>query len=126
MAFNPVAPSMDVTLTDISVNGGSVTAPVVTGGDVQVELDWSIVAPATCPTCIQQIVFGFADLAQPSVCVDTGIGDKSGHESFTLAAPSTAGTYYIAFYRHLQYQCADITSWPAPVPSQYIGVVAVH
>ena len=126
VAFDPVPTWSDVTLTNISINGGSFTAPVVAGTDMQVELDWSIVAPGGCPECIQQIVFGFASLAQPSVCIDAGIGARSGHESFTLTAPSTPGTYYIAFYRHLQFSCGDITSWPVPAPNQYIGVVAVH
>ena len=126
VAFDPVPTFADVTLTNISINGGSFTAPVVAGTDVQVELDWSIVQPGWCPSCIEQIVFGFASLAQPSVCVYSGIGSQSGHASFTLTAPSTPGTYYIAFYEHMQYSCGAITSWPVPAPNQYIGVVAVH
>jgi hypothetical protein len=126
-AFNPVPPYTEITLTNITINGGSITAPVVIGESVQVELDYSIVQPDWCPGCIQQIVFGFSSLAKPSVCIFSGnVG--SGHASFTLTAPSTPGTYYIAVERPMMYSCSQALGWDwlTPVPNQYIGVVAIH
>jgi len=126
LAFNPVPTFGDVTISNVTVNGGSVTAPLVAGSEVQVELDWSKVQPDWCPGCIIQIVFGFASAAAPAECVQTAHGAQTGHAEFTLTTPATPGTHYIAFYEHMQYSCAAIVSWPTPGPAQYIGVVAAQ
>lgn len=128
LAFGPIPTWSEVTLSNIKINGGSITAPVVTTGSVQVELDYSIVQPGWCPGCIQQIVLGFASLDKPSVCIYSGWGASSGHASFTLTAPPAPGTQYIAFERSMMYTCDQALTWqwPTPKPNQYIGVVAIH
>lgn len=128
LAFNPVPPFTEITLTNITINGGSITTPVVAGESVQVELDYSIVPAPWCPYCIEQIVFGFSSLAQPSVCIFSGNMGGSGHASFALTVPSAPGTYYIAVERPMMYSCDQALdwNWPTPTPNQYIGVVAVH
>jgi hypothetical protein len=127
MAFNPVPTSGDVTVSNITVNGGEVTGPVAAGATISIELDYSIVQPSWCPTCIQQIVFGLANLEYPTECIYTGIGPASGHTSFTLTAPSTPGTYYLAFHRVLHYSCTGALSWTwSPGLTEWFGVLAVH
>lgn len=127
LAFNPIPPFTEVTLTNVTLNGGLITAPLVPGATVQVEVDYSITQPDWCPACIQQIVFGFASQDQPSVCVHSG-GAGSGHASFTLTVPDTPGTEYIAVERPMMDTCDDALAWnwPTPQPNQYIGVVAIH
>lgn len=128
LAFGPIPTWAEVTLSNVKINGGSITAPVAAGGTIQVELDYSIVQPSSCPGCIQQIVLGFASLDKPAVCIFSGWGASSGHASFTIPAPSTPGMEYIAFERSWMYTCAQALSWqwPTPAPNQYIGVVAIH
>ena len=127
MAFDLVPIWADVTITNVTINGGSITAPVVPGSPIQVDLDYSIVQPDWCPACIQQIVVGFASLDMPTVCIFSGWGPSSGHASFTLTVPETPGTEFIAFNRHMNYSCADALATPWPMaPHQYIGVVAIH
>jgi len=126
-AFNPFPPFTDITLSNITINGGSITAPVQPGDTIQVEFDYTIVQPVWCPSCIQQIVVGFASEATPSYCVFSG-GAGSGHANFSLTVPATPGMEYIAVERPMQYTCVDALnwSWPTPGLNQYIGVVAIH
>ena len=129
MAFNSVPTWDNITISNITINGGSITAPVLPGSTVQVELDYFSDFLVWCPTCIQQIVFGFASDEKPTVCIQIATGwiPLGGHASFTLTALETPGTGYIAFYRHLQYACEDALNTPWPMaPHQYIGVVAIH
>jgi len=127
LAFGPIPTFADTTLSNITVNGGTTTAPVSEGATVRVELDCRIAQPAGCPDCIQQIVLGFASLDRPSACIFSGVGAASGHASFTLSAPSGSGTEYIAFNRAWAYSCAQAlsSSW-APASRQYVGVIAIR
>lgn len=127
LAFNPVPTREYITLTNIKINGGSVTGPVAASGIVHVELDYAIAVDNYCPYCIQQIVFGFASLDQPTYCINTWVGAASGHASFTLNAPSTPGADYISFHRTWAYTCDQALSWGWGVPpiDSYIGVVAI-
>ncbi len=128
LAFNPFPTFSDVTLMNITINGGDVTGPVLAGTNVQVELDYSIVQPDWCPACVQQIVFGISSQDKPSVCVFTGFGPAAGHASFTLTVPAAPGTEYIALERAMMYSCEQALGWQWPTPTlhQYIGVIAIH
>ena len=127
LAFGPIPTFADTTLSNITVNGGTTTAPVSEGATVRVELDCRIAQPAGCPDCIQQIVLGFASLDRPSACIFSGVGAASGHASFTLSAPSGSGTEYIAFNRAWAYSCAQALNWNwAPASRQYVGVIAIR
>ena len=52
------------------------------------------------------------------------VGPATGQASFTLTVPTTPGSEYIVFERSMRYYCEQALDWdwPAPGPSQYIGV----
>lgn len=128
LAFGPIASysDSDIKLSNVVVNGGSITAPIGPGESVRVELDWSIGYSSTCPDCEQQIVLGFASNG-PSVCIFSNVGAFSGHASFELTAPATLGAHYVAFDRRWSSDCAaaHVSPWSAPGLDQYIAAVAV-
>lgn len=129
MAFNPVPTMNNITITNITINGSSITSPILPGSTVQVELDYFSNFLYWFLTCWQQLVFGFASDETPTVCIfsDMSFLPMGEHASFTLTTPDTPGTEYIAFYRHLGYTCEDALNTPWSVaPNQYIGVVAIH
>ncbi len=126
LAFGPSMNDSYVTVSNVSVNGGSITAPIAPGETVNIHLNYSIAVDPACPSCIQQIVFGFASESEPGFCIDTGVGSASGSSSFTLTAPATPGTHYLAFGRQWQFSCAGVNSWPVPGLKSYIGAVAVE
>ena len=127
LAFGPSMYYKEVTISNVSVNGGNITAPITPGETVDIELDYSI-ASNDCPGCIQQIVFGFASDSKPGFCIHTGVGDDSGSSSFTLTAPATPGTHYLAFGRRWEFNCTDalLKTWPAIGLKSYFGAVAAQ
>lgn len=126
LAFAPIPTNEDVTISNVTINSGSITAPVSTGASVLVELDYVITSPSWCPSCVQQIVFGFTSAPKAAVCIFNGFSG-TGHASFTLTAPETPGTYYIGFRRPMQYSCADgLNTWPPIGPEEYIAAIAVQ
>jgi trimeric autotransporter adhesin len=109
------SPSYGVTISNVKVNGGGDTVTVDPGAALKVTLSYSIVDTA-CPGCIDQIQVGFSS-QKPFTCVYNGVpgaSGKSGTASFTTAAPSTRGTYYLAFDRSQAYSCP--TDWWNGVP----------
>jgi hypothetical protein len=128
LAFNPVRPIDDTTLTQILVNGGNVTGPVAAGSKVRVSLHYLVSRPSWCPNCLQQVVFGFADDPTPSRCLYIGARGGSGDYAFDLIAPASAGSSYVRFARRLSADCTGaLSSWgtqPA-LPERVIGTVSV-
>ena len=121
------SPSYGVTISNVKVNGGGDTVSVQPGAALNVALSYSIVDTA-CPGCIDQIQVGFSS-GQPFTCVYNGVpgaSGKSGTASFTTAAPSAPGTYYLAFDRSQAYSCP--TSWWNGVPpaQRYFAQVNVE
>jgi len=95
-----------VTISNVRINGGAITAPVAPGSSIEVSLDYHIVDTG-CPGCIDEIQIGFSHL-QAEGCVYTGIpgsGGVSGSAHITLTAPSEPGTYYIGSDRAQDYAC---------------------
>jgi hypothetical protein len=133
LAFSPVQSSDNgtTTLTNILLNGGTVTRPVLPGSDVQVSLHYNYVPSSTyCPTCVTQLVFGFADDPKPSHCIQLWVpplSGTSGDATFTLTAPSVYGPRYLRFSRVWEYTCDDALKawWGPPFPENAIGVVTV-
>ncbi len=126
LVFAPIPTTEDVTISNVKINGGSVTAPVSAGDTILVTLDYSIAQPGWCPSCIQQIVLGFATDPKASVCIFSGFSG-SGSASFTLTVPTTPGTYYVGFRRPMQYNCTDaLGTWPPLSPKEYIAAIAVQ
>lgn len=82
-----------------------------------------------CPSCIDQIQVGFAD-STPTTCAFNGNPGPRGHSgesrSLTLVAPTTPGTYYIAFDRSQDFSCPTSAWWNGtPQPNQYIAAITV-
>ena len=104
------SPSYGATISNVRVNGGGDTVTVNPGAALNVSLSYSIVDTA-CPTCIDPIQLSFSS-GKPFTCVYSGIpgaSGKSGTASFTTAASSAPGTYYLAFDRSQAYSCP--TNW---------------
>lgn len=121
------SPSYGVTISNVKVNGAGDTVTVHPGAALNVTLSYSIVDTA-CPGCIDQIQVGFS-AQKPFTCVYNGIpgaSGKSGTASFTTAAPSAPGTYYLAFDRSQAYSCP--TDWwnGAPPAQRYFAQINVQ
>jgi Collagen triple helix repeat (20 copies) len=126
-AFGPIPTWADTTVSNVTINGGTITAPVDAGARVRVEFDYRLAQPTGCPTCIQQIVLGFASAARPAACIISGVGATSGHASVDLTAPEEAQTGYVAFDRRWASSCGQALTWSwAPTPRQYIGALAIQ
>lgn len=117
-----------VTISNVTINGGSIVSPVAPGSDIEVEMDYHIVDTG-CPGCIDQIQIGFSQEA-PKGCVYNGIpgtAGASGSGKITLTAPAEPGIYYIGVDRSQAYSCP--TGWWNNAPSafnRYIAVIAVQ
>jgi uncharacterized protein YjdB len=120
------SPSYGVTISNVRVNGGGDTVTVEPGAALNVTLSYSIVDTA-CPGCIDQIQVGFSS-GKPFTCVYNGVpgaSGKSGTASFTTTAPSTPGTYYLAFDRSQAYSC-PANWWNGVPPAQrYFAQIGV-
>ncbi len=126
LAYGAIPTYEETTLSAVMLNGAKITSIVAPGSSIAVELSYEI-RDTYCPGCIEQIMIGFAN-QDPALCIYEGIpgsGGNTGSVSFNLTAPSTPGTYYIAFDKSLQYFCPG-TWWAGPpVPARYIGSVTV-
>jgi hypothetical protein len=106
MAFSPTGIWGEAQLSDVLINGGSITAPVEPGSTIDVSLSYFIEDTA-CPTCIDQIQVGFSHQG-PMGCVFSGVplpGGSSGSATFTITAPATPGTYFLGFDRSQDIVC---------------------
>jgi len=126
-----------VTISNVSVNGGGSVATVAAGSTVAVSLDFNI-TDCPCPTCIDQINYGFANDAAATGCFYDGIpgctGD-SGSAGFNVTAPATPGIYYLAFDRAEDFCCfcncpggASACWWtgsPAANPDRWFAALCV-
>lgn len=105
-----------VTISNVLINGGSITAPVDAGSTINVQLSFKIVDPG-CPGCIDQIQVGFSHLA-PNGCAYDGVpgaGGDSGTTTFTITAPTVPGTYYLGADRSQAFSCP--TGWWNSAPT---------
>lgn len=117
-----------VTISNVLINGGAMTAPVAAGSTINVSLNYKIVDPG-CPGCIDEIQVGFSHLA-PNGCVYTGVPGTvgvSGSATFSITAPAEAGTYYLGVDRAQDYGCP--THWWNGAPNasnRWFGVITVR
>jgi len=117
-----------VTLKNILVNGGSITAPVARNSTITVQLDYTILNIA-CRNCIDQIEIGFSN-SSPSQCIYNGIPGVSpgvsSTKSFTVTAPATSGVYDLAFDRSEGFNCDQALAsgkwWSGPNTFAVISV----
>ncbi|HKP58484.1 MAG TPA: hypothetical protein VJV78_17280 [Polyangiales bacterium] len=108
---------------------------VTPGSPVTVDLDYTIV-DARCPGCIDQIQYGWVNVATGAgtpvlgQCIyngTPGAAGARGHAKVTLAAPSAAGSYAFAFDRAQHFSCAQVTGWwnGTPRPEQRLKTIEV-
>jgi len=129
MALTPTPTVAEATLTGVLINGGLVTSTVDPGSTIQVSLAYAD-AHLGCLGCIEQIQFGFSDQDPIGCFFDQSQGDLiAGSVSFTVTAPSTPGTYFLAFERAQDFGCfVSSTSWwnGTPVAANYFAMITVH
>jgi len=129
MALTPTPTVAEATLTNVLINGGLVTSTVDPGSTIQVSLAYAD-AHLGCPGCIEQIQFGFSDQDPIGCFFDQSQGDLiAGSVSFTVTAPLTPGTYFLAFERAQDFGCFfSSTSWwnGTPVAADYFAIITVH
>jgi hypothetical protein len=117
-----------VTLKNILVNGGSITAPVARNSTITVQLDYTILNIA-CRGCVDQIEIGFSN-SGPSQCIYNGVPGVSpgvsSTKTFSVTAPATAGVYDLAFDRSEGFTCDQALAsgkwWTGPNPFAVISV----
>src|SRR5262249_28652842 len=95
-------------LTNILLNGQSISQPVAPGSTVQISFDWSVPALA-CPTCLLQGYIGFQGTAATCFVDDPNRG-SSGSFSASLTAPDKAGTFLVMVNETADTQCDPVTS----------------
>ena len=115
--------SGDFHLTNILVNGQSISQPVAPGSTVQISLLWSIPAPG-CPDCAIQGYIGFQGMAA-NCFVDSGVGFRSGSYIGSLTAPSKPGTYLLMVNETLAFGCQQVTSGGGGLSSIAAVVTAI-
>ncbi len=115
-----------VTISRVSVEGGSNAAEIAAGATFSVILDYTIIDTA-CPGCIDQIQIGYSTEA-PNQCIYSGVpgaAGNSGTANFKMNAPTTAGTYFIGFDRSQDFSCPNHWWNSPPDASRYIAVIVV-
>jgi hypothetical protein len=100
-----------VKISKVHVNGKGNNVTVAAGSTVNVALNYAI-SDKTCLACIDQIEVGLNNAAGPSQCVYDDIPGTgtSGSTSFSLTAPATKGSYFIAFDTASDFGCLNSTS----------------
>ena len=112
----------DVHLTNILVNGKSISQPVAPGSTVQISFDWSLSDP--CSGCLIEGYIGFQ--GTPATCFTDGVfPGTSGSFSGSLTAPDKPGTYLVMVNDTLDIQCDAITSGGGGLSSIAAYVVAL-
>lgn len=129
LGFSTTPAFASVTISNVLVNGGAITAPVEPGSTINVTLDYHIFDDG-CPGCIDQIQVGFTH-SSPNGCVYDGIPGpspgESGTASFTITAPAVSGTYYLGFDRSQALSC-PVGWWSgAPTtPNRWFAAITVN
>lgn len=112
---------LGVTVTKAGVNYGSDEVILNPGESFLLAVDYSIY-DGVCPTCIDQLLFGFSNSA-PAACQEVGvpgIEGSSGVYTFTLTAPAQPGDYTIGYDRSQSLSCIDALNhgwWTSPPDS---------
>lgn len=126
-----------VAITSVNIDGsGGDQLHVLPGASIVVEFDYTIVDVA-CPSCIDQIQVGIVTLdgsGSPQDCAYDGIPGAVGVTNagaVVLTAPSSPGTYYIAFDRSQHFSCSLANAggnfWNGiPGYERFIGGISVY
>lgn len=105
-----------VSVSDVHIGAGGNSGGVSEGSTFPVTADFQIRNPASCPSCVQQIVIGTD--AGNQVCLYNGIpgaadpGAIGNDVGVVLTAPATPGTYPLLYKRDFQFNCNDaVANW---------------
>jgi hypothetical protein len=106
---------------------------VAPGATITIKIQWALAANTGCSTCDEEIQLGFAD-QNPNRCVGGKINAVltqgqavSGNWQFREIAPSTAGSYFLAFAFDEDFGC-NKSAWASGPPNpqtQYFAHVTV-
>ena len=99
---------LGVTITHAGVNYGSDHAIINPGESFGLSLDYQVF-DGVCPTCIDQIIFGFSNGA-PVACQEVdvpGVDGVRGDFSFLFTAPTQPGDYTLGYDRSQSLSCDD-------------------
>ena len=132
--FWPAANS-GVRIQNILINNSAAQQTIVKSSSVTVDLDYTIV-DASCPGCIDQIQYGWQNIATGASspvlgkCIydgQPGPNGASGHAKLTLTAPSEPGSYAFVFDRAQHFSCAQLAGWwnGTPRPVQRLATIQV-
>ncbi len=107
-----------VRISRVHINGGGNQATVSPGSDVVVSMEYFIDDTA-CTTCLDEIVVGLANDTSPAACIyfgTPGAVGVSASSSAHFAAPTTAGSYFIAFDRSQSSSGCPTAWWTSAHP----------
>ena len=127
----PVTDYNEVTITNVSINGGSNVAFLSTNESFSLNISYNIM-DCDCEGCRDQIEIGFVPGESHLYCAYDGVPGCSspvqGNHNTTIAAPSDPGVYDIRFGRRQDYGCFHShTNWwnGTPPESRTIGMICV-
>ncbi|MCE7985928.1 MAG: hypothetical protein DYG89_32520 [Caldilinea sp. CFX5] len=109
---------LGVTINNVGVNYGSDTVIMNAGESFWLSLDYRIF-DGVCPSCFEQIIFGFSAGA-PAACQEVGtpgVDGQSDFFSFPITAPTQPGEYTIGYDRSQSFSCNDALThgwWTTP------------
>jgi hypothetical protein len=122
--------SGNVSISAVQLNGRARThIRVAPSSTISITLNYAV-APVSGSTAIEEIMEGYAN-QNPDQCIPNGMTFSqgtggSGTTTFTETAPSTRGSYYLAFAPDLDFSCfATYTTWAqagSPHPKHYAHV----
>jgi hypothetical protein len=121
-------------VSNVKLNGVVVSdVTVAPGSTIKIVLHYAVAANTGCPHCDEEIQLGFAN-QNPDQCVGgSGIitqgGAVAGKWKFFETAPSTAGSYFLAFAFDEDFGCnSSGPGWAGGTPNpqtQYFAHVTV-
>jgi len=121
-------------VSNVKLNGVLVSdVTVAHGSTITIKFKWALAANTGCPHCDEVIQLGFAN-QNPDQCVGgnnilTQGGAVSGKWKFTEVAPSTPGSYFLAFAFDEDFGCNfSGPGWTSGQPNpqtQYFAHVTV-
>jgi len=125
-------PSLSITISAVSVNGGGNVARVAAGATFSLQANYSLKQAGGCPNCIDQIIVGVAP-DDPQTCLYDAVpsGTKTGTTTVNMTAPANPGVYTLRFHYGQAANCSDaVANWwsvnGAPDASEDFAALCVY
>jgi hypothetical protein len=134
------ASAWNVTSSLASISGVQLNAQhvsdlsVAPGSTVTIKLKYAVAANTGCPDCVEEVQLGFAN-QNPDQCIGSGgilgLGNQaySGKWKFKETAPTTPGSYFLAFAFDEDFGCNQSgPGWASGTPdpqTQYFAHITV-